>query len=136
MLEQAGVQITWYAHYTAGGVGKAGLSPLPTITVYKDISGTPEVNAQNMSELADGFYYYRQTPAAEGFRVAVAKTTDNTVDQKHIPAVMLIGKAGVENLDAAVSSRSTAGMRYLGATTAVYGPLVRWAPVASVLSGK
>lgn len=105
MLEQAGVEIIWYAHLTENGEGKTGLSP--TITVYKDDSGTPEVNGQNMTELADGFYYYKQTPSGEGFRVAVAKTTSADVDQKHVPAVMLIGKAGVERLDADISSRSS-----------------------------
>ena len=60
----------------------------------------------NMRELADGFYYRKQTPSGEGFRVAVAKTTDSSVDQKHVPAVMLIGKAGIERLDATVASRA------------------------------
>jgi len=104
MIEQTGVEIIWYAFFTEGGEGKTGLSP--TITVYKDTSGTPEVDDQAMTELADGFYHYAQTPATEGFRVAVAKTTDTGVDQKHVPAIMLIGKAGVERLDAAVSSRA------------------------------
>jgi len=104
MIEQANVEILWYAHFTADGEGKTGLSP--TLTVYKDDGATPEVNGQGMTELADGFYTYKQTPTSEGFRVAVAKTTDGTVDQKHVPAVILIGKAGVEKLDAAMSSRA------------------------------
>jgi len=62
-----------------------------------------------MTELADGFYYYQQTPSGEGFRVAVAQTASSDVDQKHMPAVMLIGKAGIENLNAAVSTRSSHG---------------------------
>ena len=112
MLEQAGVAIIWYAHFTDDGEGKTGLSP--TLTVYKDTSGTPEVNAQAMTELADGFYYYQQTPSGEGFRVAAAKTASSDVDQKHVPAVMLIGKAGIENLNATVSSRSSHGAPDLG----------------------
>lgn len=104
MLEQANVEIIWYAHYTSAGLSKTALTP--TITVYKDDSATPEVNAQSMTELADGFYYYKQTPSSEGFRVAVCKTADTSVDQRHLPAVMLIGKAGVEKLDAAISTRS------------------------------
>ncbi len=107
MLEQANVEVIWYAHFTAGGEGKTGLSP--TITIYKDDAGTPEVSAQAMTELADGFYYYKQTPAAEGFRIAVAKTTDTSVDQKHLPAILGVGKAGVEHLDADISSRSSHG---------------------------
>lgn len=104
MIEQAGIEIIWYAHFTEGGEGQTGLSP--AITVYKDDGGTPEVNAANMTELADGFYTYKQTPSGEGFRVAVAKTTDADADQKHVPAVMLIGKAGVERLDASISTRA------------------------------
>lgn len=97
MLEQAGVAINWYAFFTSAGVAKTGLSP--TITVYKDTSGTPEVNAASMTELAGGFYYYTQTPSAEGFRVAKCVTTDATVDAKNVPAIMFIGKAGIEHLD-------------------------------------
>lgn len=105
MIEQTGVEIIWYAFFTEDGEGKTGLSP--TITVYKDTNGTPEVDDQAMTELAAGFYHYAQTPGTEGFRVAVAKTTDTGVDQKHVPAIMLIGKAGVEHLDADISSRSS-----------------------------
>ena len=104
MIEQAGIEIIWYAHFTEAGEGKTGLSP--TLTVYKDDGGTPEVNAAGMTELADGLYTYKQTPSGEGFRVAVAKTTSADVDQKHVPAAMLIGKAGVEQLDEAVSTRA------------------------------
>jgi hypothetical protein len=106
MLEQANVEIIWYAHFTSDGEGKTGLAP--TLTVYKNDGATPEVDAQSMTELADGLYYYQQTPSDEGFRVAVAKTADESVDQKHLPALMGIGKAGVERLDAEVSSRAAA----------------------------
>ena len=105
MIEQAGVEVIWYAFFTAGGEGKTGLSP--TLTVYKDDGATPEVDAGAMTELAGGFYYRKQTPSGEGFRVAVAVTADTSVDQKHVPAILMIGKAGVENLDASVSSRSS-----------------------------
>lgn len=103
MLEQANVEIIWYAFFTEGGLGKTGLSP--TITVAKN-TGTVEVSDQAMSELALGFYCYPQTPADEGFRVAVCDANTDAVDQRHIPAIMLIGKAGVEHLDAAVGSRA------------------------------
>ena len=43
MLEQAGVEIIWYAHFVEAGLGKTGLAP--SLTVYKDDSATPEVNA-------------------------------------------------------------------------------------------
>ena len=104
MIEHANTEIIWYAHFTEAGEGKTGLSP--TITVYKDDGGTPEVNAASMTELADGLYTYKQTPSGEGFRVAVAKTTSADVDQKHVPAAMLIGKAGVEHLDESIGSRA------------------------------
>jgi len=104
MIEQTGVEVIWYAHFVSSGVSKTGLSP--TLTIYKNDGVAPEVGAAAMTELADGFYYYKQTPATEGFRVAVAKTTDASVDQKHVPAILWIGKAGVEHLDAAVSTRA------------------------------
>jgi hypothetical protein len=105
MIEQTGVEVIWYAHFVSSGVSRTGLSP--TLTIYKNDVATPEVDAAAMTELADGFYYYKQTPATEGFRVAVAKTTDVSVDQRHVPAILMIGKAGVEHLDANVSSRSS-----------------------------
>ena len=104
MLEQAGVEIIWYAHFTQNGVAKTGLSPI--IDIWKDDNATPEVNGATMTELGGGLYYYKQTPSGEGFRVAVADAGTTDVDQAHVPAVMLIGKAGVEHLDAAVSSRA------------------------------
>ena len=130
MIEQAGVEIIWYAHFTEGGEGQTGLSP--AITVYKDDGGTPEVNAANMTELADGFYTYKQTPSGEGFRVAVAKTTDADADQKHVPAVMLIGKAGVEQLDASVSTRAAeATVAKEASLTAIKG--AGWASASDTL---
>lgn len=105
MLGKTGAEIIWYAHFTSDGEGEPGLSP--TITVYKDDDATPEVDAAAMTELGDGLYYHKQTPTDAGVRVAVAKTASTDVDQRHIPAVMLIGKAGVDHLDATISSRAT-----------------------------
>lgn len=123
MLEQAGVGIIWYAHFTEDGVGKTGLTgaELPTISVYKNNSGTPEVDIQDMTELARGIYYYQQTPADEGFRVALAYTSNADVDQAELPAIMMIGKAGIENLDAAVSSRNATTPDAAGVAAGLHG---------------
>jgi hypothetical protein len=44
--------------------------------------------------------------SSDGEYVAIFKTTDSDVDQQHIPALWVVGRAGVENLDESVSSRS------------------------------
>jgi len=126
MLEQANVTIIFYGFYTASGVGKTGLTP--TFTLYKDKTAAPVVSAANATELAGGFYYYEYAGTTEGFLVGKFITADATVDQKEIPAIMLIGKAGVENLDASISTRAAQdeldalkGEGWAGATDSLRG---------------
>jgi len=103
MIEQINTTFIFYGFFTSAGAGKAGLTV--SFTAYKDKSSTPVVNAASATELAGGFYYYEYTGGtAEGFVVGKFVTADATVDQKEIPALMMIGKAGVENLDASVGS--------------------------------
>ena len=45
------------AYFTDSSVPATGLSPLPTISVW-ELDGTVAVNAQSMTEIAGGFYYY------------------------------------------------------------------------------
>lgn len=61
------------------------------------------------TEVGGGIYSYTLASGStgtEGEYVAVFKTADGTVDQKQIPALWVIGRAGVEDLDATISSRS------------------------------
>lgn len=104
--EQISTAITFYFFYTESKVGKTGLTV--TVDVYR--AGAEIVTAAVATEVGDGFYKYELASGSvtvEGEYVAVAKTTTTTVDQQHIPALWIVGRAGVENLDATVSSRAS-----------------------------
>lgn len=108
--EQVSNAVTFLAFYVASKVGKTGLADV-TVDVYRN--GTEVVTGAAATEVGDGFYKYELgsgSVTVAGEYYAVFKTADATVDQQHIPALWLIGRAGVENLDAAVSTRlATAG---------------------------
>lgn len=102
-LEQIGNAITFYVFYSAGKVGKTGL----TVTVNVRRGSTSVVTGGAASEVGDGLYSYTLASgsvSAEDLYTAVFKTGDTSVDQRDIPALWVIGKAGVENLDASLAS--------------------------------
>lgn len=108
MAEQIGVALPFTAFYTTLGVGTTGLTV--TADVYRN--GTEIVAAGSATDAGDGLYTYTLASGSntvEGVYIAVFKTATTTVDQQHIAAVWEVGTGGIENLDAAVSSRSVAG---------------------------
>ncbi|MBU0494101.1 MAG: hypothetical protein KKA73_04905 [Chloroflexi bacterium] len=108
MLEQVGNAITFYAHYIASKVGATGLTV--TVDVWEiqaDGTATEVVTGASATEIGDGLYRYILASGSvdeTGEYVAVFKTSDSDVDQQHIPALWVIGRAGIENLDGAVST--------------------------------
>jgi len=106
MLEQVSTSVKFVAFYTASKTGKTGLTV--TIDIY-DPSGTQIVTGGSATAIGGGLYSYvlSTNNSAEGEYAAIFKTTDSTVDAQHIPSLWVLGRAGVENLDASVSSRST-----------------------------
>jgi len=108
MIEQINNALVFYSFYTALGSGKTGLTDV-TLDVYKN--GTISVTAGTAAEVGDGVYKYSLaagTVNAEGEYIAIFKTADTSVDQKHIPAMWVIQKAGVEYLDASIIAAGTA----------------------------
>jgi hypothetical protein len=106
-LEHTGVALTFLAFFVAAKTGKTGLSP--TVDVFKS-DGTQIVTAGSATAVGGGLYRYTLASGsndAEELYTCIFKTTDATVDQQHLPALWCVQKAGIENLDAAVSSRST-----------------------------
>lgn len=104
-MEQLSVAIKFAAFFVASKVGKTGLTV--TVDVWRP-DGTQIITGGSATELGGGLYTYTLASGSvtsEGEYFAVFKTADATVDQQHIPALWVIGRAGVENLDAAVSSR-------------------------------
>jgi hypothetical protein len=106
MLEKTSTSVKFLAFYTASKQGSTGLTV--TVDVY-DPAGTKIVDASAATELAGGLYTYTlaASNSSAGEYVAIFKTTDANVDSQHVPSLWSLGRAGVENLDASVSSRST-----------------------------
>jgi len=104
MLEQVSNSVKFLAFYTASKQGKTGLTV--TIDIY-DPSGTQIVTGASATALGGGLYSYTLSSnnSSEGEYAAIFKTTDSTVDSQHIPSLWVLGRAGVENLDATTSSR-------------------------------
>jgi hypothetical protein len=104
MLEQVSTSVKFLAFFTASKTGKTGLTV--TIDIYNP-SGTQIVTAGSATALGGGLYAYTLSTDnfSEGEYAAIFKTTDSTVDAQHIPSLWVLGRAGVENLDATTSSR-------------------------------
>ena len=107
MIEKTSTSVKFLAFYTASKQGSSGLTV--TVDVY-DPSGTKIVDASAATELAGGLYTYTlsSSNSSAGEYVAIFKTADANVDAQHVPSLWSLGRAGVENLDASVSSRLAA----------------------------
>jgi len=116
MIEQVSNSVKFLAFFTASKQGKTGLTV--TIDIYNP-SGSQIVTAASATAIGGGLYSYTLSTnnSAEGEYAAIFKTTDATVDAQHIPSLWVLGRAGVENLDAATSSR-LAGASYTAPTAA------------------
>jgi hypothetical protein len=106
MLEQVSTSVKFLAFFTASKTGKTGLTV--TVDIYNP-SGTQIVTAGSATAVGGGLYSYTLSSnnSSEGEYAAIFKTTDSTVDSQHIPSLWVLGRAGVENLDATISNRST-----------------------------
>jgi hypothetical protein len=104
MLEQVSNSVKFLAFFTASKQGKTGLTV--TVDIYNP-SGSQIVTAGSATAIGGGLYAYTLTSnnSSEGEYAAIFKTTDATVDAQHIPSLWVLGRAGVENLDAATSTR-------------------------------
>lgn len=108
MLEQQGNALVFTAFYTASKVGKTGLADV-TVDVYE--GGTLIITGDSASEIGGGLYSYTLGSVevdANAHYYAVFKTADATVDQKHIPAMWIVGRAWVNRVDDDVTSRASA----------------------------
>ncbi len=126
--EQVSNAIKFYAFFVASKAGKSGLSP----TVYVARNGTAIVTAGSAVEVdatnLPGLYSYELAGASvtvEGEYIAVFRTADATVDAQHIPSLWIVGRAGVEDLDATISSR-LASASYSAAPTAAANADAVW----------
>lgn len=103
MIEQVSNAITFAAFFVASGIGAGGLTV--TVDVYRDT--TAVVTAGSATEIGGGLYKYTLASGSvttETSYYAIFKTS-GTADQQHLPALWTVGVAGVEDLDAAITSR-------------------------------
>lgn len=109
-MEQLANAITFYAFFVASKVGATGLTVTVDVWELTQAGGATEiVTAGSASEIGDGLYKYTLSSGAVdavGEYIAVFKTATTTVDAQHIPALWIVGRGGVENIDAAISSRN------------------------------
>lgn len=113
-MEQIGNSLTFLAFFVESKVGKTGLTV--TVDTYKN--GSSLATGQSATAVGGGLYSYTLSSGsvdAEGLYAAIFKTSTTSVDQQHIPSLWLVGKGGIENLDAAVSSRTTGSLSNLDA---------------------
>ncbi|MCD6418599.1 BppU family phage baseplate upper protein [bacterium] len=105
MIYKSGEPITFVAFYTASGQAKTGL----TITANVHRIGYGIVDNPTVYESSDGngIYYCTYTPNYDGAYVCIFKTTDSSVDQKHLAGIAFRGVANVNNLPTASEINDT-----------------------------
>ena len=120
-LEQVSNNITFYAFFVSSKQGVTGL----TVTADLYRNGTAILTAQACTAVGGGLYSYTLPSAnvnAEGEYICLFKTASTAVDQQHIPAIWCVAKAGVEYLDAQVTSRMPTGNVTVGGYASTYDP--------------
>ncbi len=109
MPAQLGEIVTFQAQWSVLGVPTGSLTPTPTITIYAP-DGSVLVNAANMTALGSSTWYgYTYTlPNVAGQYKAQPFCSGVGLDLAYLqPIVSAVGQAWIQDLDAAVSSRST-----------------------------
>ncbi len=108
-IEQVGNALVFRAHFTNNGTNLTGATV--TVTVYNE-TGTALVTGVAATEIGNGLYGYTLASTsvdAAGLYTAVFDAGTSNVDQRNIAGQWAVGVAGVENLNATVSSRLVGG---------------------------
>lgn len=103
MIEQLNNAIKFLAFFVENKVGKTGL----TVAVdVRNPAGTIVVTDGAVTEVGGGLYSYVLASGlvtTEGEYTAVFKTATTSVVQQHLPYLVVVGRGGIENLDAPIS---------------------------------
>lgn len=111
MLEIQGQSVIFYAHYTTSGVSTTGLTV--TIDVYevtRDGTATQVVTDGACTAVGDGIYRYILSAGsvdAAAEYVGVFYTATDTVDAQNIPALWVIDRANLEDIDDILTDTGT-----------------------------
>ena len=102
MIERIGAALKFLAFYTSFRRGKIAL--IVTADVYSPAGKI--ISDAMAAEVGGGMYSYtlpgNLVPTA-GEYICVFKTEDDSVDQQEIPGLWVVGRGGIENLDAPLS---------------------------------
>lgn len=107
MLEQASVALPCVAQFTTAGTGATGLTVTCTVYLWDGSSWASVVTSQSATEVGEGFYSYQLSSGnntGEGLYLFVFSTA-GVADLKKVGVGWAVGKAGIEDLDATISSR-------------------------------
>ena len=111
MLECIDRSIIFYAHYTEDGASDTGLTVTVDVwEVARNGTATEIVTGGATTEIGDGIYRYLLSAGsvdAEAEYIAVFKTADSDTDQQHIPAMWVINRANVEDIDDILTDTGT-----------------------------
>ena len=108
-IEQLSNSLDFFSFFVASKLGVTGLTV--TVDVWKHLTSTNTssqiITAGSATEVGGGLYRYQlasESVTGEGEYICIFKTSSATPDQQHIPSIWVVQKAGVENLNATVSS--------------------------------
>ena len=109
MPEQIGIALIGPAYFTKFGIGTEGLTVTVDVWEITTSGSTQVATAQSATEVGDGFYRYTIASGVVDANAVYAYkfTTAGTVDQKEVAGVQRVGQTWVENLDAAITTRSS-----------------------------
>lgn len=102
MIYRLGETIRFVVFYTKNGVCKTGLTVEAKV---REVGGAFS-SLPTVTEDGGGFYYCDCTPPNNGVYTCLFHTNGD-VDQKDLGAIAYVGKGGVNNLDAAISTRAS-----------------------------
>lgn len=106
MLEQQGNALPFLFFFTEAKLGKTGLTV--AVDVFEDAVSI--LTSQPATEVGKGLYYYELPSVnvnANALYSAVAVTATTSVDLQEVPALWIVGRDWVNNVDETISSRAT-----------------------------
>lgn len=94
--------------FSVAGVPTSGLSPAPTVTIYSPAGVALVTGAALTEQATPARYIYDYTlPGVAGLYTARAFSSQANLDAQYVECALEVGQAWIQDLDAAISSRST-----------------------------
>jgi hypothetical protein len=107
MIEQTGVAITFLAQFLVSGAKGTGLTITCAVRRVSDDTEVQAATAATEIGTTGVYKYVYNAPATEDLYLAHFNEAAATADQTDVASLWVVGKGGIENLDAAVSGANT-----------------------------